>query len=81
MRAVQVTAPRKIEMIDLPKPAMQKGRILVRTAMVSICGSDWPQVLGHHPEVVGRAHAGPLSLVQRCKNARRRVHRIRVELS
>ena len=29
---------------------MAPGKVLVHTAMVSICGSDWPQVLGHHPE-------------------------------
>lgn len=50
MRAIQVTAPRKIEMVDLPRPAMAPGKVLMRTAMVSICGSDWPQVLGNHPE-------------------------------
>ena len=50
MRAIQVTAPRKIGMVDLPKPAMASGKVLMRTAMVSICGSDWPQVLGNHPE-------------------------------
>ncbi len=45
MRAVQVIAPGKIELIDLPKPAMEKGKVLARTTLASICGSDWPGVL------------------------------------
>lgn len=50
MRAIQVVAPGKIELVDLPKPAMERGKVLMRTALVSICGSDWPMVLGSHPE-------------------------------
>ncbi len=50
MRAIQVVAPGKVELIDLPKPSMEPGKVLMRTALVSICGSDWPQVLGSLPE-------------------------------
>ena len=41
MRAFQLVAPRKFEELDLPVPVMAKGRVLIRTACVSICGSDW----------------------------------------
>lgn len=50
MRAVQVTAPRRIEIIDVPKPQMAAGKVLTRTAMVSICGSDWPTAMTTQPE-------------------------------
>lgn len=41
MRAFQLVAPRRFQELDLPMPAMSKGRVLIRTACVSICGSDW----------------------------------------
>ena len=50
MRAIQVVAPRRIELIDLPKPAMAPGKVLTRTALVSICGSDWPIAMYTRPE-------------------------------
>ncbi|MBI2886336.1 MAG: zinc-binding dehydrogenase [Chloroflexi bacterium] len=50
MRAVQVVAPRRIELIDIPKPQMAPGQVLTRTALVSICGSDWPNAMLTRPE-------------------------------
>lgn len=50
MRAIQVVAPRRIEIIDVPKPDMAPGKVLVRTSLVSICGSDWPIAMHTRPE-------------------------------
>ncbi|HLE79973.1 MAG TPA: zinc-binding dehydrogenase, partial [Dehalococcoidia bacterium] len=50
MRAIQVVAPRRIELIDVPKPEMAPGMVLTRTALVSICGSDWPIAMHTRPE-------------------------------
>jgi 2-desacetyl-2-hydroxyethyl bacteriochlorophyllide A dehydrogenase len=51
MRAVQRTAPGRLEMIEMPKPAPGPGQVLTRTALVSICGSDWPVALYGRPDV------------------------------
>lgn len=50
MRAIQVVAPRRIELVDVPKPEMAPGKVLTRTALVSICGSDWPIAMSTRPE-------------------------------
>jgi len=44
MKAVQVTAPGKFEFIDMPEPALEAGKVLIRPLLISICGSDWPSV-------------------------------------
>ncbi|MEK7217329.1 MAG: zinc-binding dehydrogenase [Chloroflexota bacterium] len=44
MRAVQVMAPGKTEIIDIPTPQMAAGKVFTRTLLASICGSDWPVV-------------------------------------
>lgn len=51
MRAVQIVEPGKLEMIDMPMPVQGKEQVLTRTALVSICGSDWPVALYGRPEV------------------------------
>ncbi len=51
MRAVQIMAPGQLEMIELPDPRPGPGEILTRTALVSICGSDWPVALMGRPDV------------------------------
>ena len=50
MRAIQVVAPRRIELVDVPKPEMAPGMVLTRTALVSICGSDWLNAMLTGPE-------------------------------
>lgn len=50
MRATQVVAPRTVEVVDIPKPEMAPGKVLIRTVLASICGSDWPIVMGARPE-------------------------------
>jgi threonine dehydrogenase-like Zn-dependent dehydrogenase len=58
-----LTAPRTFELLDLPAPAsadLAQGRVLLRTQVAGICGSDLPAYLGRHsgrPEDVGWAGA------------------------
>jgi threonine dehydrogenase-like Zn-dependent dehydrogenase len=40
MRAVQVVAPGKAEFVKTPKPALKPGHALMRTLLLSLCGSD-----------------------------------------
>ena len=51
MRAVQIVEPGRLEMVDIPKPEPGPGQVLTRTALVSICGSDWPVALYGRPDV------------------------------
>ena len=40
MKAGQLTAPRRMELVDIPEPNIQEGEVLVRVEKISICGSD-----------------------------------------
>ncbi len=40
MRAAQVVAPGRIDLIETPKPALKQGHALVRPLLLSLCGSD-----------------------------------------
>lgn len=40
MRALQVMAPGRAEFIETPLPALRPGHALVRTRLLSLCGSD-----------------------------------------
>ena len=40
MRAIQLTAPGTITLIDVPEPELADGQVLVRMQSLSICGSD-----------------------------------------
>jgi len=40
MKAVQVVARGRAEFIEMPKPEIQPGHVIVRTAHLSLCGSD-----------------------------------------
>ena len=48
MRAVQVVAPGQIEYVEAPTPAVKPGFALIRTMLLSLCGSDL-HVLHHLP--------------------------------
>lgn len=50
MKALQVTRPRLLELIEIPVPQLPaegEGRILVRTNWASMCGSDIPFFTGN----------------------------------
>jgi len=40
MKSVQVIARGKAEFVEVPKPEIQSGHVLIRTAYLSLCGSD-----------------------------------------
>lgn len=47
MRAIQITAPREITMLDnAPRPEPAEGEVLVRCSYVAICGSNMGQYTG-----------------------------------
>ncbi|GAA5116350.1 zinc-binding alcohol dehydrogenase family protein [Luteolibacter yonseiensis] len=50
MQAIQFTAPREINLVDLEEPAVPKpGEALVRTHRMGICGTDLACYLGKFP--------------------------------
>jgi L-iditol 2-dehydrogenase len=49
MHAVQVVAPGKIEFVEITKPALQPGHVIVRPRYLSLCGSDVHMVYYSHP--------------------------------
>ena len=49
MRAVQVIAPGRAEFVKAPMPELKPGHALVRTMLLSLCGSD-VRVLHYAPE-------------------------------
>lgn len=68
MRAIQVTEPGTVRLVDVPKPSPAANQVLVRTDLVGICGTDtkilggdipvsYPRVLGH--EMVGEIVQAP----------------------
>lgn len=69
MRAAVLTAPRVVELMDVPDPVVGPGEALVDVLSVGICGSDLSTYRGHHPfrrppvvlghEMVGRVRQAP----------------------
>jgi len=49
MRAVVLRAPRKLEMVDVPKPKLAEDEVLIRVGAVGVCGSDVRYYLGENP--------------------------------
>lgn len=45
---MQVTGPRRIGLVDVPKPSPARGQVLVRLEALSICGTD--MMLYRHPQ-------------------------------
>jgi len=50
MRAVQLVAPGKVQFVDAPKPTLKPGYALVRTKLLSLCGSDVHSAFYEHAE-------------------------------
>ncbi|MHC4501675.1 MAG: zinc-dependent alcohol dehydrogenase [Planctomycetota bacterium] len=46
MRAIQIVEPRKIAMLDVPKPEPEDGEVLVECSHVALCGSNMGQYTG-----------------------------------
>lgn len=49
MRAVQVVAPGQIEFVEIARPTLQPGHVIVRPRYLSLCGSDVHMVYYSHP--------------------------------
>lgn len=49
MKAAVITRPFNIEIMDVKKPEIDEGQILVQSKVVSICGSDMPHFLNERP--------------------------------
>jgi threonine dehydrogenase-like Zn-dependent dehydrogenase len=68
MKALQVQAPDKIQLVDVPSPRPKSNEVLLRVRMVGMCGSDlntfrgknplvsYPRILGH--EIAATVEAG-----------------------
>ena len=51
MKAVQITGPSEIRVIEMEKPVVAPGQILVKIEYVGFCGSDLNTYLGRNPMV------------------------------
>ena len=59
MKALQITAPGEVAVVEVPEPQPEPGELLLRVQMVGMCGSDlntfrgknplvsYPRILGH----------------------------------
>lgn len=51
MKAVQITSPSEMRVIEMEKPVVAPGQILVKIEYVGFCGSDLNTYLGRNPMV------------------------------
>ena len=51
MKAVQIAAPQKMAVVEIEKPELKAGEILVKIEYVGFCGSDLNTYLGRNPMV------------------------------
>lgn len=49
MRATQIMAPGKFQIVDIPKPTIGPNEALIRTTQVSLCGSDYHTIYCSNP--------------------------------
>ena len=50
MKAIQVTGPRQLEIIEAPMPEPSDGEVLIKLAALSVCGTDMMAYRHSHPE-------------------------------
>ena len=73
MRAAQLVAPRKWELLDLEKPEATDGHMLVRLERVAICGTDKPSFVGlspSYPLAPGNTGHEGLGIVESCPSGK-----------
>jgi 2-desacetyl-2-hydroxyethyl bacteriochlorophyllide A dehydrogenase len=68
MRAARLSEPGRVELIDVTRPTLQPGEVLLRVAAVSICGSDLSAFQGLHPRIrlptiLGHEFAGTVAQI------------------
>lgn len=51
MKAVQIVTPTEMKVVDIEKPAVRAGEVLVKIEYVGFCGSDLNTFLGRNPMV------------------------------
>lgn len=51
MKAIQITAPSEMKVVDIEKPELKPGEVLVKIKYVGFCGSDLNTFLGRNPMV------------------------------
>lgn len=51
MKAVQIAAPSDMKVVEVERPALHAGEVLVKIAYVGFCGSDLNTYLGRNPMV------------------------------
>ena len=50
MKAVQIINPSEMKVVELEKPVVGAGEVLVRIKYVGFCGSDLNTFLGKNPD-------------------------------
>ena len=61
MKAAVLTAPKKLELLDVPMPEPSSNQVLVRTSAVGICGTDF-HIYGGNVNYNRDAKGNPISL-------------------
>lgn len=51
MKAVQITAPGEMAVVEIAKPELKAGEVLLKINYVGFCGSDLNTYLGRNPMV------------------------------
>jgi threonine dehydrogenase-like Zn-dependent dehydrogenase len=71
MRATRVISPGQVEIVEVPKPEVRPGYVLVRTKQVSLCGSDYhsiyhsaPSAYPSAPGVSGHEMVGVIEAIE-----------------
>ena len=59
MKAIQITAPSEMKVVDIEKPALKPGEVLVKIKYVGFCGSDLNTFLGRNGKTT--CHSGTRS--------------------
>ena len=64
MKAIQVTGPRRLALVDVPQPKPDDGQVLVRLEALSVCGTD--MMLYRHPQPEELYPLGPGTPCHEC---------------
>ena len=70
MKAIQITNPSEMKVVNIEKPVIEAGKVLVRIKYVGFCGSDLNTSLGKNPMVtlpIIPVHAVGAVIVEVCE--------------
>ena len=51
MKAIQIISPEKVQTLEMEKPTLHPGEVLLKIHYVGFCGSDLNTFLGKNPMV------------------------------